>query len=333
MHQTLSAPSSSTPYFPSRGSSDYGRQTPASGSSSSSASKKRGDRDSVSEDKTASLSPHTMLSPEEGGIRKTDSAEKKRFTVLNSLERKGLTQTQKELEKEIVRNPTDANRLALEKAKLQEMESCFQSTRDAYVKSQKDLERSQTGNKRLRKEMCEKDARLEKLQKDLEEALNGKQAALDDKHSYRRYYYKKQDQLRDAESKLADVRERNQAWERKNETLSERLKQEKKLHTETLKNYGLTQAELVKVKSRLIELEQESEKLKKANTALIGNFIGQVRESEKLQRELLAAQDAFSTLDARNAEFQSTIQEQAACIQGIEKLLQKHHAATSTQLF
>ena len=83
----------------------------------------------------------------------------------------------------------------------------------------------------------------------------------------------------------------------------------------------------------MIELEQESEKLKKANTALIGNFIDQVREREKLQRELLAAQDAFSTLDARNAEFQSTIQEQAACIQGIEKLLQKHHAATSTQLF
>lgn len=336
--------SSSAHFSPSQGSSDYTRLTPVSRPSSSySASKKREERpDSLSKDKTASLSPHAVLhSGEEGEIGETGSAEKRRFTVLNTLERKGLTQRQIELEQEIARHPTDATRLALAKAKLQEMESCYQSTRDAFVKSQKDLQSSQADNKRLREESSVKDARLEKLQKDLNEALKGRRLAEDDKSSYRRHYHNKREQLADAESKLAAIEESHanrinqasQEWERKNETLSSLLKQEKESHAETLMKFRLIQIEFVNVKSRLDDLEGVYKSLNEANAALQGNFSAEQRKNEELVREIREAKIALSTLDSRSAEFQSTILEQAACIQGIEKLLQNHHAATLTKLF
>lgn len=87
------------------GSSDYRWSAPVSRSSSS-ASKKRVERsDSLSKDKTASISPHNVMSGEEGNIKEMGSVEKKRFKILNPLERKGLTQKQKELEEKIGLNP------------------------------------------------------------------------------------------------------------------------------------------------------------------------------------------------------------------------------------
>lgn len=217
---------------------------PASRSSSSASKKREEHPDSRLREKTASLSPNNVRAYGEDGEIKEMGSEKKKFKVLNALERMGLAQQQKELEEKIKRNPSDANRLKLEKAKLKELESCYQITKDAFAQSQKDLQYSQGDKKRLRAEIDVKDARLEILQKDLDAALRGKREAEQDKQSYRKSYYEKREQVEKVESELKDakelhtkkLKETNQEWERKNEELQRQLQEAKDaltlLHTE-----------------------------------------------------------------------------------------------------
>jgi len=70
------------------------------------------------------------------------AAGKKRFKVLNPLERKGLEQRQKELAGLLKRSYDPNTKIALLKANLQELESCYQSLKDDQEKSAKEtLER------------------------------------------------------------------------------------------------------------------------------------------------------------------------------------------------
>lgn len=70
--------------------------------------------------------------PLPGQNHRTDASpvrngEKRRFKILNELERKGLAQKQKELEKRCQNAPSPELNYMLEKAKLMELESCYQN--------------------------------------------------------------------------------------------------------------------------------------------------------------------------------------------------------------
>lgn len=70
-------------------------------------------------------------------------AGKKRFKVLNSLERRGLEQRQRELSSQLKRTYDPITNIALLKANLQELESCYQSLKDAQERSAKETQERQ----------------------------------------------------------------------------------------------------------------------------------------------------------------------------------------------
>lgn len=162
-------------------SSNYQRQHSAPNSVAAAPSKqqKRGRSDSLTTDKSGRLFPHAVLrNGDKSETKNSEHSEKKKYKILNDLERRGLAQKRRELEIEIARKPTDANRLALEKAKLQELESCYQFTKNAFAKSKEELEKLQEAQTGMKEETRLKDFLFEQVKKARDDALKGKRLAI-----------------------------------------------------------------------------------------------------------------------------------------------------------
>lgn len=273
-----------------------------------------------------------------------DSRSKKvTYKVYNSLEMKGLRQRLRELEAKIEANPTEANQLALLRAQLMEMGSCYQYTKNEFKHLQRKLEESQAAQKRLKEENQLKDALMAALQKECDEERANAREVESDKAWYRRHYHDSEKRLRKAKDVIRDLEDDNfmranedyYEYQAKAEALNALLDQEKEAHAMTLKKFEEAQAKHAVTLANLEKLEQLYKGAHEAQISINGSLKEEQQVNEGLQKQLLARQQeidglkaSLSVLESKATEFHSTIQRQKTLISEMETNLEKYNTAS-----
>lgn len=276
------------------------------------------------------------------GGKQTQESRSKTVTykVYNSLEMKGLHKTLRELEAKIKVSPTEANQIALLKAQLMEMGSCYQYTKNKFTSLQRKLEESQTDQKRLKEENQLKDSQMAALQKECDKERLNNREIVSDKDWYRGHYHDSEKRLREAEKEIRFLEEDNfnqsnqdyYECQKKTNALKALLNLEREDHAMTLKKFAEAQARHAITQANLKEVEQLYKRANEAQISIKDSLKEEQQVNELLQEQLQnrkqvidGLKESLSALESKITEFQTTVQKQKDLISEMEKNLERYN--------
>jgi chromosome segregation ATPase len=249
------------------------------------------------------------LIPQNHGTTTPESSPK-RFKVLNSLEKKGVDLTIKELQQRIQQRPHPKDTAALTEAKLTVMESCYQSVKDQLQQAKVDHQ--------------QKDVRIASIERELASTVVKKREREKECETLQEENNKK-------EMKLARV-------EAEVQSLSEDLQKQKAFTWTTVELLDARELELRKASEKLQETEKKNLQLERLKKAKEMRLQGVESHNEQLQRQvaelnqkLTAVQQTLHEKEVKIVELNITIADHKRCVKIVETAVDKlkHHSVSS----
>lgn len=275
--------------------------------------------------------PYSPSTPKAPSFRLEGSPqEKKRYKILNDLERAGLDQKLRELDKLLEQHPDDT-KLALERerAMLMEARSCLQSAKDKLGKSGGDVAQAKKFQEQLRSEGVVKDGRIAQLQKQLESA-EANLSTQGQTHAHQLERLRQElvlasenggQQLHLAQQEMEKWKKRfDESQNKYAETLlkiheqDQRAKESEALKIELTSEKGKVTA----LEGQLAQLKNEGEQTTKEREALEVQLGIAKEKASALEGKLTDLQNTNAQLQTQNTALQGTLKEREDCIRAIQ---------------
>lgn len=275
------------------------------------------ERSTVHPNKPLVEGEHSLWSSSEQAQQASPSLAKKKFKILNELERKGIRQKRKELQGRIQKKYDPKLENSLLKAKLQELESCYQVIRDK-------LEEDQECVRKKEDQIQQKDSHISLLEEELH-LLKTQKSERD------RQYVDLKVELRTKKRKFDELEEQNAEYLKTIEEHGKKYDDSLKIISETKTKYcqleiqSQKELDLIKGKVAVLDESLKSEQgLRRSLQIQLENALEELQQKETTSTQLTRLNEAKESLLEEEKKFVGKLQLEIKKLRQQIELLQQN---------